>query len=964
MKLVKTYHENFDMLHVGTEPSRCWYLPEEGSRKLSQCDWSFFYGKNYYEVPEPFPGLCRDWKALPVPSCWQHNGYDRPQYTNVRYPIPFDPPYVPGENPCGAYQRTFHLTKEEKQKRQYLYFEGVDSCFYVWVNEKLVGYSQVSHSSSEFDITDETIEGENVLSVLVLKWCDGTYLEDQDKFRTSGIIRDVYLLLRPRNHITDYRITTKLDGDTAHVMVDLTKVSGSPEITCSLRSGRKFFEPRETDQGFSFYVEKPRLWNAEEPNLYDLELKVPGETIRQKVGIRTVARKNGVLLLNGKPILLKGVNRHDSDPFVGPCVTREHAVRDLKLMKEGNVNAIRTSHYPNAPWFPGLCSEYGFYLIDEADLESHGTESIYHGDTNLIPEDNRFDQAILDRVQRLVTRDLNEPSVILWSMGNESGWGSSMEKAAAWIRDFDPSRLIHYENIWMAHEDADFSDLHVYSRMYRSIEDLKSYFADPAYPEKPYLLCEYAHAMGNGPGDLEDYMTLMREIPNFAGGFVWEWCDHAVCQGKAENGMPIFHYGGDSGEELHDGNFCVDGLVTPDRNPTPGYWEMKNVYRPARLSLENSQLMLENCMDFCNLQGTIRLQGKLERRGECLWEGEIPIPSCIPGEKAVLHLDFPENPQEGTTFMVTYLLQQEQPLLPSGFSLGFDQVIFKAPQIRLKELNAGEITAEEEGRFLILKGGNFRYTLDLFTGLFFSMTLSGEELLAGPMEFSMFRAPIDNDRNMVSQWREAGYDRIKPKVYSWKRKDNQIHLKLSLGAAALRPAMELDLVWTLGQDGEMNCELHGIRQEKMPWLPRFGLVLPLKEDADKVSYYGFGPGDSYIDSHHSSFLSAFTADARTMGYSYLKPQESGSRWNCYESRVGPFRVTAEKPFSFCASPYSVAELAETRHNYELPQSHRIYFHIDYEMSGLGSGSCGPELQKKYRLEKPEFHWKFRLSPEK
>ena len=485
MILTPQYHENLSVFHVGTLPPRCWYLPcrEDGSlsgRLLSGCDWDFFYGKSVQEVPDSFPREKQTgWDRVPVPSCWQHTGYDRPQYTNLRYPIPYDPPLVPSENPCGAYQRSFCLTEQERTKRQYLYFEGADSCFYLWINGNFVGYSQVTHCSSEFDITSYTVTGENLLSVLVLKWCDGSYLEDQDKFRTSGIIRDVYLLLRPREHICSYRVRTALTDEGAEVEAELTALSGNPEVSCSLRRGAESFPCEKTDRGFRFRVEHPVLWNAENPELYELVFRVPGEQIRQQVGIREISWQQGILKLNGSPILLKGVNRHDSDPFTGPVVSREHAARDLKLMKEANVNAIRTSHYPNAPWFPELCNEYGFYLLTEADLESHGTETIYGGNTNLIPRDPQFAPAILDRVSRCVIRDENQPSVLIWSLGNECGYGVCLEQAAAWVKSRDPGRPVHYENIRVADPDADLSCLDLYSRMYPPLSEVDDYLQHP-----------------------------------------------------------------------------------------------------------------------------------------------------------------------------------------------------------------------------------------------------------------------------------------------------------------------------------------------------------------------------------------------------------------------------------------------------------------------------------------------------
>ena len=961
MKLQNQYHENLKVFHVGTEPARCWYLPEEGNTLLSGCSWGFRYGESFLNIPAEFTEKKLDWETVPVPSCWQHTGFDRPQYTNVRYPIPYDPPYVPSSNPCGAYQRSFLLTDQDREKRQYLYFEGVDSCFYLWINGKFVGYSQVSHASSEFEITNFTVTGQNLLSVLVLKWCDGTYLEDQDKFRTSGIIRDVHLLLRPQNHVADFRVHTDFKGNTGYVRVDIARTAGNPHICCDLSFGEKHFEALKEAHSFTFEIPEPALWNAETPNLYCLTISVPGETIRRQVGIRTVKREKGVLKINGAPVLLKGVNRHDSDPYVGPAVTREHALRDLILMKEGNVNAIRTSHYPNAPWLPELCSRYGFYLIDEADLETHGTESIYYGDTNLIPEDRTFAPAILDRIQRCALRDCNEASVIIWSLGNECGYGVCLEQAAAWLKAFDPGRLIHYENLWMARKGSDFSNLDVFSGMYRSMDDMDSYFKKPWYPNKPYILCEYAHAMGNGPGDLEDYMQRMRRIPMFAGGFIWEWCDHAVYAGKTAEGKPKLLYGGDSGEELHDGNFCVDGLVSPLRETGSGYWEMKAVYRPVRTTLEKGKLMAENCLDFLNLRDFCSFRGILSRRGNILWEGEIPVPDCAPWKKAEISWPVPENPEEGTTLRILYTLNRDLGLLKKGHDLGFDQILLKKPRQILPEIHKGQVSIRQEDRNVYIDGKDFSYVLDSFTGLFTSLKKQGRETLKGPMTYCAFRAPMDNDRNIVKQWLDAGYDRLQSRVYSCEIRNNSICLDLSLAASCVRPMLALKLTWTVGADGALSCHMEGRRGEKMPWLPRFGLVLPLGKEEHRVSYYGWGPGESYEDKHHFTWLDQFQTDAMDMAGHYIKPQETGSRWGCYEAKVGHVAVTAEKPFSFNASPYSIREIQNAKHDFELPESSGIFLHIDYRMSGVGSGSCGPELYEPYRLDEMTFDWDFVLT---
>jgi len=560
---IEHYFQDLDILHVNTENDRAYSIPfpehseilqerrEESNRfQLLNGQWRFRLYENVEAVPQNFPlgeTFEEDCPTLPVPSAWQMHGYDRNQYTNMRYPFPFNPPFVPAQNPCGAYVTDFEISQDRAPFRKYLNFEGVDSCCYVWVNGRFVGYHQVSHCTGEYDITDYAVPGRNRLAVLVVKWCDGSYFEDQDKFRMSGIFRDVYLIYRPENFIRDYFVLTKAEdfsenGSTARASVEVSvqfRKTTEPVVYCLFAPDGMLAAQGESANGnFSVQLETPQCWNAEQPLLYTLLLTACGETIQEKVGIRAIRVENGVLQVNGRPIKIKGVNRHDSSPFHGCAVTEEDIRTDLALMKRHNINAIRTSHYPNSPILPRLCDEYGFYLIAEADLEAHGQEMIYHPteeDLCFFANDPAYRESILDRVKKLVQRDKNRPCILFWSLGNESGYGPNFEVAARWVRDFDASRLIHYEHIAhvMPGSDPDFSLLDVTSRMYPPTEFIREYFQDAqGDTPKPLLLCEYCHAMGNGPGDLEDYFSLVYRYDGFAGGLIWEWCDHAVYDGK------------------------------------------------------------------------------------------------------------------------------------------------------------------------------------------------------------------------------------------------------------------------------------------------------------------------------------------------------------------------------------------------------------------------------------------------
>ena len=710
--IIPRYYEDLNVLHHNTMPNRAYYVPaaerltnpvegrEESERfQLLTGAWKFRYFDSIYDVKEEFFREGYDtgsFDTVTVPGVWQNYGYDRHQYTNVRYPFPMDPPYVPLENPCGEYVHTFTYHKEKNAPRAYLNFEGVDSCFYVWINGSYIGYSQVSHSTSEFDVTDQLREGENTLCVLVLKWCDGSYLEDQDKFRMSGIFRDVYLLKRPEEGIFDYFVKALPTEDfkSGNVEISFKYLNQPVSVKVSLfdAEGNLTASVQAAQEKVSFQVEEARLWNAEEPYLYTLVLETEDEVITDYVGIREILVENAVIYLNGRKVKFRGTNRHDSDPVTGFTISMEQLKKDLKVMKEHNINAIRTSHYPNAPWAYQLYDRLGFYVIDEADNESHGTETIYSTVTDweercrfwgrAIADNPEFTQATVDRTQRCVERDKNRPSVVIWSMGNECAYGCTFEEALKWTKEFDSTRLTHYEAARYApRPDCDFSNLDMHSRMYPALTEIHKYFEEDG--SLPYVMCEYCHAMGNGPGDLEDYFELIQQYDGICGGFIWEWCDHAIETGRTVTGKKMYAYGGDHGEFPHDGNFCMDGLVYPDRRPHTGLLEFKNVHRPARVvSLHLAggdgqaakEMVLHNYMDFVNLKDYLTLRYEVTCDGVTVEKGAISDQELldIPAheEKAVpIPFTVPEN---GKCFLrVFYDQKQESEVLTAGFVFGF-----------------------------------------------------------------------------------------------------------------------------------------------------------------------------------------------------------------------------------------------------------------------------------------------------
>lgn len=986
MKLTN-YYEDPASLHVGTCRNRSYYLPagsDDSCRVQSLSgDWHFGYYPYPEAVPEDF--MLEDFEdtamdTIPVPSCWQCQGYDYHQYTNVRYPIPFDPPYVPKENPCGAYRTLFTLSPAAAKMRSFLYFEGVDSCYYVWVNGQFAGYSQVSHSPSEFEVTSFAKEGTNTLAVLVLKWCDGTYLEDQDKLRMSGIFRDVLLISRPEAFVRDYTVRTLLNPDgSALVTVSVeTEGSADPALTLKDDGGQLIGQLESVDGRYEITVSSPKLWTAETPYLYELTIATGQEIIRQAVGIRQVWIENGVVYLNGQNLKFRGVNRHDSDPVTGYTISREQAIRDLTLMKQFNVNAIRTSHYPNAPWFPELCDRYGFYMIAESDIEMHGYLSTYNSDREntlgLLDDGGLFTEAVLDRVQRNVIRDKNHPSVLIWSLGNEAGFGYAYQNAGRWAKEYDPTRLTHYESSTWDHSNRfDKSMLDLYSRMYASTEDVDNYFADNG-PKKPFIQCEFVHAMGNGPGDIEDYYQQIMKYDGFCGGFVWEWCDHAVALGTAENGKTMYGYGGDFGEYPHDGNFCMDGLVYPDRTPHTGLYEWKNVVRPVRARMIDAsevRLALKNMLDFTDLADAVTISYECKADGELLCSGEIEVPATAPHQESEITIPITLPRIAADCYLkLTYFTKSAHELVPQGHEVGFDQFLLSESGVRRLSTNTGSDAAApevtEDGRFLTVSGNGFIYQYDTFSGIFSSLE-RGDSQVA--MNYSIFRAPTDNDRNIREEWERANYHHCGSRAYETAyRTDGQtieITSRVNLCAVTVQWIMKLTVVWTVDGAGAITCKIDAKRNTELPYLPRFGVELRLPQTWQLVSYLGYGPMECYVDKHHLSWFDSFQTTVADLHEDYLKPQENGNHYHCRGVSVGNgtcgITAAAADSLDFSVSNYTDCELAAKMHNYELVPADFVTLHLDYKNSGVGSNSCGPELLKQYRLDEAEFQWEYQLS---
>lgn len=1096
------YYENLHILHENTMPDRNYYIPagKAYSTSLDARDhsdrvqflngtWKFRYYDSIYKLQDEFYREGYDvsgFEDIPVPSVWQMHGYDYHQYTNVRYPFAFDPPYVPKDNPCGAYVTDFIYDQNEDAPLAHLNFEGVDSCFYVWLNGRYVGYSQVSHSTSEFDITEFIRNGSNRLCVLVLKWCDGSYLEDQDKFRMSGIFRDVYILKRSEGAVYDYFIKTSCDDikdpTKAEVNIDFTAFTGYScgedrfsskpetgvdkdtdsnvdiEVTilnadgsiCSsgcvkreicaqgdANTNAAEIKTTASSSSITLSIDSPVLWNTERPFLYTVIIRCAGEVITDRIGIREITIENKIVYINGMPIKFHGVNRHDSDPVTGFTISREQIIKDMSLMKQHNVNAIRTSHYPNAPYFYELCDEYGFYVIDEADIEAHGPSELFYSDNNWdnkaarwnepIADNPEFCESILDRVKRCIIRDKNRPCVVIWSMGNESAYGVTFEKALAWVKSYDKSRLTHYESAQYTDgkRKYDYSNLDLYSRMYPSISEMAEYIDGDG--DKPYILCEYCHAMGNGPGDLEDYFQFFDSHETTCGGFVWEWCDHAIYKGKAANGKAMYAYGGDSGETIHDGNFCMDGLVYPDRRPHTGLLEFKNIHRPARIANydgANGILTLHNYLDFTDIRDYLTMSYEVTYDGHVVTSGNIDVPSVAPHGNGTVSLSPVTNIQKSLSDLyasshsdvscssdvanytkdiithrmflrVIYKAACDSAFVREGDVLGFDEIELGSQDLNkaltsdttqnlteqdptaLDTISAPLHILETDAEFVI-SGSNFEYTFDRNTGNFAGIAVDGQELLAAPCDKTIWRAPTDNDRNIKREWLRAHYDMTYERTYETsciiKEGYAVISCSSSLAAPTVQPVLRIKTEWTISAEGTITSRMHVTKNSEFPMLPRFGVRIILKKDMRNVSYIGMGPYESYVDKHHASWHGSFSASIDAMHEDYIMPQENGSHFDCNYVQISSLgendsktdmsahsiTATSAVPFSMNASPYTADELTNAAHNYELPESGKSVLCIDYRQNGIGSNSCGPELDKKYRFDEDEWEFGFTI----
>ena len=935
-------YEDLTRISENRLPQRAYYIPT--GYTLLNGDWKFkYYGRDIDEEE-----VITEWDTIDVPSCWQARGYEKPYYTNVQYPYPVDPPYVPDENPLGIYEREFEI--EDTKRKHYIVFEGVSSCVSLYINGEYVGYSQGSHLQAEFDISAFVKKGTNVLRAKVLKWCSGSYMEDQDFFRYNGIFRDVYLLSRPEGHIKD--IDIKTSGNK--ISVDF---EGEAEIC--LYDGENLLDKKSAEKSAEFTVENPVMWNAEKPYLYRLVFTYKDEVVEQKIGFRTIEISDKYeLLINGVAVKLKGVNRHDTHRLNGWYETDEELLEDLKLMKKLNINCIRTSHYPPTPKFLDFCDELGFYVCLETDIELHGFTQRkrgygydFHGNLEWINNQPEWKEAFVERIVRAYGRDKNHASIFMWSLGNESGHGINHRAMSDWLRTKDNVRLIHAED---ASREKIIDTTDVYSLMYPGIDYVEEYAKDEN-KKQPFFLCEYAHAMGNGPGGIKDYWDVIYKYPKLIGGCIWEWIDHVFVEDGVQK------YGGDFGELNHDSNFCSDGLVFSDKSLKAGSYNAKAVYQYMKAELDEDVLKITNLYDFTNLR-EYTLVYQVQKDEEIVFEDKIVL-DLEPKKTAEIKVSLPKECKMAA-YVNVYLYDNDQYETAKVQLKAEVPVIKKAEKKKLCELTETdmEIVAEGEG---------FKITFSKLYGTVESIIKNGEEQLRDVLRLSVWRALTDNDRNKKELWGNPhngnvnntswNFNRIFNKVYSCEIVDGKVLVNASLAGVGRVPFAKYTVTYTVYEDGEIEVAMTSDIIEQIEWLPRLGFEMKIPKEKANFKYFGMGPAENYSDMKSHAAMGLYESCAADEYVNYVMPQEHGNHTGTkYLEIAEGLTFVADTEFEFRVSEYDTMDLEMAMHTDELKKDDFINVRIDYKMSGLGSNSCGPDVEEKYRLSEKKISFKFSI----
>ncbi len=1011
--------ENPEIIGHNKEPAHCTLMPYEvfktaleGMKKASSFfkslngKWKFNWVSKPADRPLDFYKLSYNvskWKDISVPGNWQMQGYGRPIYTNVRYPFKKNPPYIQHDyNPVGSYRREFEIPEEWKDREVFIHFDGVESAFYLWVNGKKVGYSQGSRTPAEFNITEYICRGRNVLAVEVYRWSDGSYLEDQDFWRLSGIFRDVYLFSTPPVHIRDFEAVCSLDDEyhdavlkiTARVrnysnsgfesqkvevsMLDAAGKYVGPDVL--MEGSTKYIAPgAESTIKMKAHVTNPLKWSAEKPNLYTLLIALKDsegmvlEVERTNFGFRKVEIKDGQLLVNGSPILIKGVNRHEHDPDTGHYISLESMVRDIKIMKQFNINTVRTSHYPNDPKWYDFCDKYGIYLIDEANIESHG---IGYSPEKTLANKPEWKKAHMDRIISVVERDKNHPSVIFWSMGNEAGDGTTFEFASEWIHRRDPSRPVHYERAGRRpHTD-------IVCPMYSRIESIIKYAEKKQ--DRPLILCEYSHAMGNAVGNLQEYWDAIEKYKHLQGGCIWDWVDQGFRR-KSPDGREFWAYGGDYGDEPNDGNFCINGLIFPDRKIPPKMWEVKKVYQNVGIKADDitqGKITIHNKCFFTNLN-EFDVKWSISEDGKVIQQGTLGPLDISPGDKKSIVLPVKKptlTPGSEYWLKVTFTLNKDTTWADKGHEIAWEQfkIPFNVPPKKaVYKKSTVKLKLTESNGLVKIRGKDFNVIFSRESGTITSLVYkdkavikNAQDNIRGPV-LNAFRAPTDNNRHLVKSWYRAGLDKLQHQV-------KDFHIK-ELGNGDIQVSAHITCCGTEESGVEHNCTYtvqgNGWIQVdndikpfgELPILPKLGVQLTVMGDFKNFHWYGRGPHENYPDRKTGAVVSLYHSTVSEQYVPYIRPQETGNkedvRWAAFTDSSGEgLLIVADDVLSVTALYYTASDLDKADHINELTPRKDIILSLDTWQYGLGNGSCGPGVIKKYSIYPKSFDFSFSLRP--
>ena len=929
---------------------------------------------------------------ITVPGNWQLQGYGKMHYSDLWYNFPINPPYVPTENPTGIYKRTFFVEESYRDKKIIIRFCGVDSAYHLWINGKEVGYSKVARNESEFDITDLIRVGEeNDVTVRVYQWSDGTYLEDQDMWWESGIFRDVELIGVPKDGINDYKVIADLDDEYKNGIFKVEaflRTTKEVNVTFELVDAgentvfTKTVVAKEGKACIDEVIADVNHWTAETPYLYKLFMTVEDngqivEVIPQNVGFRNIRLNGETFLVNGVAIKFKGVNRHDYSPQNGRVVSREEIEKDIILMKQFNINAIRTSHYPNSYYLYDLCDEYGMYLIAETDLECHGFELT--GDYKWITDDPSWELAYVSRMTRMIERDKNHPAIIFWSLGNESAFGCNFRKMTDVAHEMDPTRLVHYEG------DFDVESADVYSTMYTWIENPKKPYLMKDIIEKskkPHVHCEYCHAMGNGPGNLKDYQDLVYAHDKLQGGFVWEWFDHGI-ESFTESGEKYYRYGGDFGDDPSNKDFCIDGLIMPDRTPSPGLYEYKKVIEPittTAIDIQKGIINLLSRYDFANLD-RFNLVYKVMEDDVILQTGFMAVPSIEARANRDITLPYDLSAikvKPGAHYYVniSYQLREDTRYASSGHELATAQFELPLYKEGIMVRPEGILNVEKEHTTLHVKGANFSLDFNLVNGNLMNIVRDGMQVLSKGPRLTLWRAPISNDMEIIDKLKKVYFLHLEHEVVmniDYHMEGNILKVEVDTINSTTNSAwhFKTKYVYTVCPSGDILIDVEGTpsgRVDLAPdMLPRIGVSMHLDKSMEHVRYFGMGPGENYADSKEAAQMGLYANTVDGLFTNYVIPQENGNHMGCKwvsmtNDRGMGLLASTEGDFNFSASWYEDKDLDDAKHTCDLVKRDYIVFNVDYKQNALGTNSCGQWQLDKYRAKFEDFKLSFRLTP--